>query len=81
MGLALERGFMKIRPKRFACDVIRDGFGLLDDQACLRNLNLNKARKKIQAGLDQFDRGEGIPGDQVYAKMKQKCAEFRKARR
>jgi len=64
-----------------ASEVIREGLRLLDDQDRLRELHLAEVRKKIQAGLDQLDRGEGIPGDQVYAEMKQKSAEFRKTRR
>jgi len=34
----------------------------------LRELRLGEVRKKIQTGLDQLDRGEGIPGDQARAK-------------
>jgi antitoxin ParD1/3/4 len=64
-----------------ASEVIREGLRLLEDQDRLRELHLAEVRKKIQAGLDQLDRGEGIPGDQVYAEMKQKSADFRKTRR
>ena len=31
--------------------------------------------------VDQLDRGDGIPGGQVYAEMKKKSAEYRKATR
>ena len=64
-----------------ASEVIREGLRLLEDQDRLRELHLAEVRKKIQAGLDQLDRGEGISGDQVYAEMKQKSADFRKTRR
>ena len=64
-----------------ASEVIREGLRLLDDQDRLRELHLTEVRKRIQAGLDQLDRGEGIPGEQAYAEMKQKSAEFRKTRR
>jgi antitoxin ParD1/3/4 len=64
-----------------ASEVIREGLRLLEDQDRLRELHLAEVRKKIQAGLNQLDRGEGIPGDQVYAEMKQKSADFRKTRR
>jgi len=64
-----------------ASEVIREGLRLLEDQDRLRELHLAEVRKKIQAGLDQLDRGEGIPGDQVYADMKRKSAAFRKTRR
>jgi antitoxin ParD1/3/4 len=64
-----------------ASEVIREGLRLLADQDRLRELHLAEARTKIQSGLDQLDRGEGIPGGQVFAGMTRKSAEFRKARR
>jgi hypothetical protein len=54
---------------------------LLDDQDRLRELHLDEVRKKVQTGLDQLDRGEGIPGQEAYARMKQKSVEFRKGRK
>ena len=66
---------------RSASEVIREGLRLLDDQDRQRALHLGEARKKIQAGLDQLDRGEGIPGDQAHARMKQRSAAFRKVKR
>jgi antitoxin ParD1/3/4 len=64
-----------------ASEVIREGLRLLDDQDRIRELHLGEVRKKIQTGLDQLDRGEGMTGDQVYAKMKQRSAEFRKGKK
>jgi len=64
-----------------ASEVIREGLRLLEDQDRLRELHLAEVRKKIQSGLDQLDRGEGIPGEQVFADMKKKRAEFHKTRR
>jgi antitoxin ParD1/3/4 len=64
-----------------ASEVIREGLRLLDDHDHLRELQLTEVRKKIQTGLDQLDRGEGISGEEVYAEMKRKSTVFRKARR
>jgi antitoxin ParD1/3/4 len=64
-----------------ASEVIREGLRLLDDQDRLRELRLGEVRKKIQTGLNQLDRGEGIPGEQVHDEMKRKSADFRKAGR
>ena len=64
-----------------ASEVIREGLRLLDDQDQLRELHLSEVRKKIQAGLDELDRGEGIPGERVYAQMKEKSDAIRKAKR
>jgi antitoxin ParD1/3/4 len=60
-----------------ASEVVREGLRLLDDQDHLRELHLDEVRKKIQTGLDQLDRGEGIPGDVAYARMQQKRAPIR----
>src|SRR5271169_3815824 len=64
-----------------ASEVIREGLRLLEDQDRLRELHLAEVRKKIQSGLDQLDRGEGVPGDQVCKEMKRKSADFRKTGR
>jgi len=64
-----------------ASEVIREGLRLLDDQDRLRELHLSEVKKKIQTGLDQLNRGEGIPGGQVYAQMKQRSAALRKDKR
>jgi antitoxin ParD1/3/4 len=63
-----------------ASEVIREGLRLLADQDRLRELHLAEARKKIQSGHDQLDRGEGIPGKQVLSGMTRKSAEVRKTR-
>ena len=64
-----------------ASEVVREGLRLLDDHDRLRELHLDEVRKKIQTGLDQLDRGEGIPGDAAYARMQQKSAQFRRAKK
>jgi antitoxin ParD1/3/4 len=64
-----------------ASEVTREGLRLLDDQDHLRELHLAEVRKKIQTGLDELDRGEGIPGDEAHAQMKRRSAQFRKSPR
>jgi antitoxin ParD1/3/4 len=64
-----------------ASEVIREGLRLLDDQDRLREVQLAGVREKIQTGLDQLDRGEGVSGDKVYGDMKRKSAAFRKVGR
>lgn len=64
-----------------ASEVIREGLRLLQDQDQLREMHLSEVRKKIQVGLDQLDRGEGIPGEQVEANLKRVSAEFRAAKK
>ena len=73
----------KVQSGRYqsASEVIREGLRLLDDQDRLRAVQLEEVRRKIQVGLDQLDRGEGIPCDQVLAELKQKSAASRGAQR
>jgi len=73
----------KVKSGRYqsASEVIREGLRLIEDQDRLRELRLQEVRKKIQAGLDQLDRGEGIPGEEVYARMKEKSAAFHRRKR
>jgi antitoxin ParD1/3/4 len=63
-----------------ASEVVREGLRLLDDQDKLREFHLGEARKKIQMGLDQLDRGERISGEQAQAQLKQRSEGFRKGK-
>jgi antitoxin ParD1/3/4 len=73
----------KVRSGRYqsASEVIREGLRLLDDQDRLRKAQLDEVRKKIQIGIDQLDRGDGIDGARVLAELKQKSDALRKRRK
>jgi len=51
--------------------------GILIRPAVAVPADLLAVRRKIKVGLDQLDRGEGIPGEQVEAELKRVRAEFR----
>ncbi len=51
--------------------------GILIRPAVAVPADLEEVRRKIKLGLDQLDRGEGVPGNQVEANMKRVGAEFR----
>ena len=61
----------KVKTGRYnsASEVIREALRLLEEREELRNLQKQELRKKIAEGLDQLDRGEGIPGDEVFAEL------------
>jgi antitoxin ParD1/3/4 len=73
----------KVQSGRYqsASEVIREGLRLLDDQDRLRNAQLEEVRRKIQIGIDQLDRGEGIEGGTVLAELKQRSKALRKTRK
>ena len=50
-------------------EVIRAGLRLLFEAEQTRAARLAQFHADIQVGLDQLDRGEGIPGDQVFAEI------------
>jgi bifunctional DNA-binding transcriptional regulator/antitoxin component of YhaV-PrlF toxin-antitoxin module len=51
--------------------------GVLIRPAVAVPADLDAVRRKIRVGLEQLDRGEGIPRDKVEAKLKRVSAEFR----
>jgi antitoxin ParD1/3/4 len=44
-------------------EVIREGLRLLKEREDLRKLKLEELRSDIRKGIDQLDRGEGVPFD------------------
>ncbi len=55
--------------------------GILIRPAVAVPADLEAARRKIKVGLDQLDRGEAIPGEEVEAELKRVSAEFRSKHR
>lgn len=58
-----------------ASEVIREGLRLLQQQD---ELKYEALRRDIQEGLDELDRGEGVPAAKVFAEMKKKAKAMRR---
>ncbi len=63
-----------------ASEVIREGLRLLREQDELRQRRLEEVRKKIDRGVEQLDRGEGIPGEVAVKRLRQARAGRRRKR-
>jgi antitoxin ParD1/3/4 len=63
-----------------ASEVIRDGLRLLREQDETRGRKVKALQDKIDRGIAQLDRGEGIPGPAARAEMKRYSAEQSKRR-
>ncbi len=61
-----------------AGEVIREGLRLLEERERLYRGRLMKLRRDVKKGLDQLDRGESVPGEQVFAELRAKARERRR---
>jgi antitoxin ParD1/3/4 len=52
-----------------ASEVVREGLRLIR----LREAKLEALRHHLQEGVDELDRGEGIPAAKVFAEMRKKA--------
>jgi len=57
-------------------EVICEGLGLLRE----RERQLADLRGKLQDAVDQLERGEGIPGEQVFEELRERNRQFAAAR-
>ncbi len=60
-------------------EVLREGLRLLKEREYLRKLRLEELRHEIQIGINQLERGEGIPFDaeKIKAEGRKRLAQKR----
>ena len=70
MNVSLTPQLEKLIHKEIKCgryssasEVVRDALRLLSDRKKQRERKLEELRRDLQVGIDQLDRGEGIPFD------------------
>jgi len=57
-----------------ALDVVRQALRLLETYDELNHRRLEDLNRKIDEGIAELDRGEGIPGDESYRRSKERLA-------
>jgi len=60
-----------------ASEVVRDGLRLLVRQRQDRQTRLDRLRAEIALGIEQLDRGEAIPGREVFRELRQRNSQSR----
>ena len=61
-----------------ASEVVREGLRLIQEQDELRRIKLEALKREIAKGIEQLDRGEGIPGEEVFAEIKKRNKALRR---
>ncbi len=62
-----------------AQEVVREGLRLLHERSLLEAQRRVRLNERIEEGLAQLDRGEGIPGDQAFQALWEKSRRRREA--
>ena len=61
-----------------ASEVVREALRLMDDRDRVREMRVEKLRKEIQIGVDQIERGEVTPGEEVFRELRERNEGFQK---
>jgi antitoxin ParD1/3/4 len=61
-------------------EVVREGLRLLKEREELKKLRLAELRKQIALGSEQADRGEFVDGEEVFAEIRRRSSERKRAK-
>lgn len=59
-------------------EVVREALRLMGERDRLRDIRLEELRKEIQVGIDQADRGQLTPGEEVFRQLRRRNEELKK---
>ena len=62
-----------------ASEVVREGLRMLFEADRTRDKRMDELMASLEEGLDELDRGEGIPGEQVFADLDARIDRMSKA--
>jgi antitoxin ParD1/3/4 len=63
-----------------ASEVVREGLRLLEEQERRREANFRALKEKLQRSAAQAERGELIPGEEVFGEIRRRGNQRRKER-
>lgn len=62
-------------------EILREGLRLLKEREELKQLRIAAMRKEIAIGTAEADRGEFVDGDEVFAEIRRRSTERKRARK
>jgi antitoxin ParD1/3/4 len=62
-------------------EVLREGLRLLKEREELKQLRIGELRKEIAIGSVEADRGEFVDGEEVFAEIRKRSAEQKRAKK
>jgi len=70
----------KVKSGRYlsASEVVREALRLLEDHDRIAQLRLEELRKQVALGLEQLDRGESVPGQEVEDELREMSRQRRR---
>lgn len=69
-----QKIYERVQSGRYASanEVISESLRLLEEQEELRRIKYEALKREIDKGIDQLERGLGIPGEEVFAEIRER---------